>query len=128
MLAGRDIVNEYKNGQALIPVSMNATTNGVGVDCRDCGPEVIAVLNVGAAGGANTTCDVRLEESSDNSTFTNISGATFTQLGNTSSNTLQVIKTAKRSKRYVRAVATMGGGGTAAYCVGVSIHAPKVSY
>ena len=127
-MRGYDFVNERSHHGSIIPSLINTSTNGTAMACSAHGGEVAAILNVGAAGGANTTCDVRLEESADNSSFTNIEGATFTQLDNTSSNTLQVIKTTRRSKRYVRAVATIAGGGTPAYCIGVSLHAPKSYY
>jgi hypothetical protein len=52
------------------------------------------------------TLDVKIQESDDNTTFTDIVGATFVQV--TASNNLQAI-VFLRSKRYCRAVATIAG-------------------
>ena len=127
MNVGRDFVNEYNSAQSVKPAVLTSSTNGVGVDMQDCGPEVISVLSVGAASGTSATLDVKLQESDDNSTFTDISGATHTQLTDSDSNTTEVIQTAKRSKRYVRAVATLAGT-SPSFATSVTLHAPKTSY
>jgi len=126
MYAGRDIANEYQNALSLAPKSRTSTENGVGVDFRDCGPEVISVLTTGAISGTNTTCDVKLQESADNSTFTDISDATHTQV--TTANQHEVIVTAARAKRYVRAVATLASDTSPTVLCCATLHAPKASY
>lgn len=65
-----------------------------------------AYLDVGTVSGTTPTLDVKIQESSDNVTFTDITGATFTQVTATGANQEIHFVT---SKRYVRAVATIGG-------------------
>lgn len=126
MFAGPDIVNEYQSGQSLIPAVKTATENGSAVDFRDCGPEVFSVVTLGAASGTGPTCIVSLEESADNSTWTAISGFAHTTLTDTSDNSLEV-KSAIRTKRYVRQVATIAGT-TPSYAVAGALIGKKVSY
>lgn len=87
-----------------------ATANGTGADLRSYtntqGHEHAAHLNVGAASGTTPTLDVKLQESDDNATFTDITGATFAQRAAAGNETIHF----RTRKRYVRAVATIGGG------------------
>lgn len=86
-----------------------ASANGTGVDLQGYvnpgGRQMKAYLNVGAASGTTPTLDVKIQESDDDSTYTDISGATFTQA--TAAITEEIHF--RTSKRYVRAVATIGG-------------------
>lgn len=90
--------------------AVTSTTNGTGVDLQGTinpgGRGFGAWLAVSAASGTSPTCDVKIQESDDNSTFTDITGATFTQLTTTSTGELIQVRT---NKRYVRAVATLAG-------------------
>lgn len=89
------------------PVSRTATANGTGVDLIDvAGNMQTALLLTGAVSGTTPTLDVKIQESSDNTTFTDVAGATFTQ--QTAANQRQVISFAA-IKRYVRAVYTIAG-------------------
>lgn len=126
MYAGRDIPNEYKNAYSIRPQTLDSTTNGVAVDFQDCGPEVVSVLTVGAVSGTNATCDVKLQESADNSSWSDVSSATHTQV--TAANQHEVIQTGIRSKRYVRAKATLAADDTPNFDTCVTLHSPKISY
>ena len=85
-----------------------------------------AILTGGAVGGDTRTADVTFEESdASGSGYTAIAGAAMTQV--TAANGHEVY-TFKRSKRYVRAVITVGGTNTPTVLFGVSLMAKKVSY
>ena len=90
----------------LAPATRTSTANGTGVDLIDAEGPCAATLHVGTVSGTSPTLDVTIEESTDNSTFTAISGAAFAQI-TASSKALAL--NFKRSKRYVRAVATIAG-------------------
>lgn len=126
MFSGKDLANEYKWGQSLVSATRTSSGNGSAVDMQDCGPEVAAVLDVGTVTGTTPTLDVKLQESdTSGGTYSDISGATFTQV--TASNNQQTIQVANRTKRYVRAVATIAGTSPSFPC-SVQIVAPKQSY
>lgn len=124
MFSGKDLLTEYLISNTLAPAARTSSGNGTGIDLADTGPELFAFLNNGTTSGTTPTLDVKLQESSDNSTFTDITGATFTQLtaaGN------EVIRVANRTKRYVRAATTIAGTSPSFACA-VTLIAPKCSY
>lgn len=92
-----------------------ATANGTGLDMTTTVSgqhkpfiterEYKAIVSVGAVSGTTPTLDLKIQESDDNSTFTDITGATFTQLTAVGREEIQF----KSIKRYIRAVATIGG-------------------
>jgi len=90
-------------------LARTATANGTGVDLQDYvnvgGRQMKAYLNVGAKSGTSPTLTVKMQDSTDNSTFTDISGATFTQATTTTTEEIHF----QTTNRYVRAVATIGG-------------------
>lgn len=89
------------------PVSRTSTANGTGVDLIDvAGNMQSALLLTGAVSGTSPTLDVKIQESADNSTWSDVPGATFTQ--QTAANQRQLISFAA-IKRYVRAVYTLAG-------------------
>lgn len=89
-----------------------AATNGSSADCR--GFEDALVVVYAAPSGAGTTSDFKVQESSDNSAFSDVTGAAFTQITTAGGSKLYVgdIKLAKRLQ-YLRVVHT-GAGGSAA--------------
>ena len=93
--------------QTLRSQAMTSTTNGTGVDTLGFGNAMV-LLEVGAVTGTSPTMDVKLQDSPDNSTFTDISGATLTQV--TAANKSQTLSVNLDGKaRYIRAVATIAG-------------------
>jgi hypothetical protein len=130
-IVGRDLKTEYMSGPSLVPAAAKtSSTNGIGVDFRDCGPEVISIVNLGVLGGGdNATCIVKLQEADADSSasYADITGATHTTATRTSDNTTDVLTIANRTKRYVRCVATLAGG-SPSFCVACTLHSPKVSY
>lgn len=96
------------------PAAKTATITGTGVDMVKGDGRCFAVQDIGTVSGTNPTWDGKIQESSDNSSFSDITGATFTQV--TASTSLQVI-TFDRTKRYLRYVGTLGGTSTPTFGV-----------
>jgi hypothetical protein len=113
-----DVANNEVAGQSIIPQDLSATVNGSSVDFLTGDGGAWAELSTGARTGTTPTLDVKLQESDDDLTFTDISGATFTQV--TAANQRETINF-RRSKRYVRAVATLAGT-SPTFITSVTIH------
>lgn len=94
----------------LFPQVITATTNGTGVDVGNLtGTGLNAMVQLGAGTGTGTI-DVKLQESDVlGSGYTDIPGAAFTTLVVANVNTSYEVFTQKSTKRFVRAVATVGG-------------------
>ena len=97
------------------PASRSAgAVNGEGFDSKGY-DGVCAIVDVGAIAGS-TTLDVKLQDSDDNTTFADITGASITQLAaqSTEQPTIDVRLGGPANKaRYIRAVLTVGGASTA---------------
>lgn len=107
------MMREYTVLELFSAKRRTATANGTGVDLQPYintnGRELKAYLNVGyatsSASPVDPTLDVKIQESADNVTFTDISGATFTQATAATSEAIHF----QTNLRYFRAVATIGG-------------------
>lgn len=64
-----------------------------------------AIVSCGTVSGTTPTLDLKIQESDDNSNWSDITGATFTQLTAAGREEIHF----KSNKRYIRAVATIGG-------------------
>ena len=85
-----------------------ATGQTSGIDLRTYDGDVVFVLDSAAGGGSSPTLDITIEDSADNSSFSALSGAAFTQVtGTASAQTLDINK--DEAKRYVRIKYTIGG-------------------
>jgi len=111
-------------GTLLACDSRTASANGTGFDLEGSngaeGEAIIILSSDAASAGTDPTLDVKLQESSDNSTFTDISGATFTQVTNAASSQKISINT-NDVKRYLRAVGTIGGTSSPAFTYAVEL-------
>ncbi len=99
------------------------THNGTGID-RKGFEEALIVVNSGVNGSSGTV-DIKVQESSDNSTFTDISGAAFTQITESNDNNVYAGRlNLDPISRYIRVVAVVA---TAACDFGVDVilGAPK---
>ena len=99
---------ELKN---LLPaLTRTASANGTSVDLQGyVNPgrrQMKAYLNTGEVSGTTPTQDVKIQESADNTTFTDVSGATFAQQTTIGSEAIHF----RTNKRYVRAVTAITGG------------------
>jgi|TARA_B100000035_G_scaffold206531_1_gene176614 hypothetical protein len=86
-----------------------SSSNETGVDLQPYEGSMICVLDA-EAGGSGITYAVKIQDSADNSSFTDLSGAAFTT---TTANTALVEKLVvdiDDCRRYVRAVITVAGG------------------
>jgi len=107
-----DYVNRQRQGYdvdaALVPAAtVTATGNGDGIDIGENVELDIRMQVRGTVSGTTPTLDVTIEESDDNSSFSAIPGApAFTQATATGVDERIMVRT---TKRYVRAVKTVGG-------------------
>ena len=93
-----------------------ADSNETGVDLQDYEGDITLILDA-EAGGSGVTYAVKVQDSSDNSTFADVSGAAFTT---TTANTALVESLTVNTdeiKRYARVVIDVTGSGTGAVSV-----------
>lgn len=92
------------------PADRSATANGSAVDILNYEGQAAAILQSAAGTGTTPTLDVKLQDSADGSTgWADVTGAAFTQVTNATASA-QVLKfNASAVRRYIRAVATIGG-------------------
>lgn len=88
---------------------IDSSTNGSGVDVRDYIGLCKVIVDCSNVSGTSPTCTVKLQGSSDNSTWADISGATFTQATDEISVFESKDIVLDEQPRYIRAVATLGG-------------------
>ncbi len=125
--------NDFKsNARSLLsikPQVATATLNGGFVDMTNAELGLFALLQVGAVSGTNPTLDVTIEESDDNSTFTAVNdfrtgvAAAFAQI--TTADQI-VALTFKRSKKFIRLVATIAGS-SPSFALAGSLHGLRKS-
>ena len=85
-----------------------ATGQTAGIDLRVYDGDVVFVLDSAAGAGTSPTLDVTIEDSADNSSFSALSGAAFTQVTGTAA--AQAVSVNKDdARRYVRIKYTIGG-------------------
>jgi len=91
------------------------TANGTGVDARDFVGELAILLSAINVAGTTPTLAVKVQDSADNSSFTDIAGAVFTTVtdAGTKAATLEKITlNVDSARRYLRVVKTVGGTST----------------
>ena len=93
----------------LDPADRGTSANGSAVDILDYEGQAAAILQSAAGTGTTPTLDVKIQDSADGSTgWADVTGAAFAQVTNAAS--AQVLKfNASAARRYIRAVATVGG-------------------
>ena len=85
-----------------------ASGNGAGIDLQGYQGVLKIVLDSGAGGGTTPTLDVKIQDSTDNSSFTDVVNKAFAQVGAGAS--LQSLGIDTRGvKRYIRAALTITG-------------------
>jgi len=120
----RDVGGSVKTLMGIAPVvkTADATINGPGIDRRGYEGAVFC-LEVGAKGDqTGHTVDCKIQESDDNSSWSDVSGATFTQI--TTENTHGELNlNLQGRKRYVRMVVTITitGGSSPSIAVGGTV-------
>ena len=105
----------------LTPRTVTSSVNGSAVDLLTGDGRCFALQQVGTVSGTSPTLAGKIQESADGSTWSDISGATFTTV--TASDNVQAI-TFDRSQRYVRYFGTVGGS-SPSFAVAVLISEQK---
>jgi hypothetical protein len=101
-----DVKNQALLGASVYPATVNDTNNGSAIDLLEADGRCFAVQVIGTVGGTGPSLAGKIQESSDNSTWTDVSGATFTAV--TASSNVQTI-VFDRTKRYLRHHRTVSG-------------------
>jgi hypothetical protein len=110
----KDIKSDLGVSQSIAPQAVTATTNGTGIDLQGFNA-ALAVIDLGTFGGTTPTATIAIQESADNSTFTDVANADLLggdQLAEIdTSNDVAVYKRGyKGTKRYLRVAVTAIGG------------------
>ena len=94
-------------GVATAAVTSTATSSAI--DLLEYDGDVVLILDSAAGGGSSPTLDIKLTEcATTGGTYTDLSGATFTQVtGSASMQTLAINK--DECKRFIKIVQTIGG-------------------
>lgn len=88
---------------------VTASGNGTGVDVSDYVGDVKFTLDSSAGGGTTPTLDVKLQESDDDATYTDVTGGAFTQVTDAGPAFQSLTINVDGLKKYVRAVDTVTG-------------------
>jgi hypothetical protein len=108
--------------QLLAASTRTATATGTGLDKASYTGRGMVVVNIGTVTGTTPTCDVKIQDSADNSTFADVSGATLAQQTATGIGSFAV--DLDSTNRYLRVVATIAGT-TPSFPIAVSLIAKK---
>ena len=113
-------------GTLLACDARTASANGTGFDLEGSngaeGEAIIILASDAASAGASPTLDVKLQESdAEGSGYTDISGATFTQVTDAAQALEKITINTNDVKRYLRAVGTIGGTSSPAFTYSVAL-------
>jgi len=87
----------------------NADLDGTSIDLQDYEGMAAFILNSSAGTGTDPTLDCKLQDSADDSTFADVTGATWTQVTDAAA-LVEVLKlNVSNLRRYVKIVGTVGG-------------------
>jgi hypothetical protein len=94
----------------LVPNDVStATANSTGVDLLLYEGKMLCTLDA-EAGGSGITYAVKLQDSADNSSFDDLSGAVFSTTAANAASVQKLAVNIDDARRYVRAVITVAGG------------------
>ena len=115
----QDIKGNVSTATLLKSQAVAGTVNGPAVDLRSYRGNVMLLLNCAAAtAGSSPTFDCKVQESTDGSTgWTDVSGATFTQVTTTDSRQALSLDP-DTVKPYIRLVTTIGGTSSPSFPAG----------
>lgn len=108
--------------QILAPAAVTASNTGTtGVDLTKyiLKRQIKVMLNIGVVSGTNPTMDVKLQESVDNSTWTDVVSGAFAQQTAAGYNEIHV--KLLNTTKYVRMVSVIGGTSTPTFNMAVAI-------
>lgn len=123
----RNIATHQQTIELLPMQSVTGDGNGTGVLVTDYVGSLAVILTCKNTAGTTPTLDIKLQESDDNSTYTDISGATFTQVtdaGTAAATIEKIVVNVDACKKYIRAVKDIGGTNSPAFmtsCVALGV-------
>lgn len=100
-----------------------STVTATGIDISGYEGGLLLIQNVGVVSGTSPTLDGKWQSSTDDSTYTDISGATYTQVTATTSSQ-KVGFDVKNAAKYIRYVGTIAGT-SPSFTMGVQILGQK---
>src|SRR5688572_17932631 len=119
-----DLKNELTVTALQVPVSKTATfTAADDIDLKGYIGTVLVLQHVGTVSGTTPTLDGKIQTSTDDSTYADVSSATFTQVTATGS-TIGIAVDVRSVNRYLRYVGTIAGT-TPNFIVGVTVIGQK---
>jgi hypothetical protein len=116
-----DVADQALLGASVYPATVNDTNTGSAIDMIDADGSCFAVQVIGTVSGTSPSLAGKIQESADNSTWTDVTNATFTAV--TASNSVQTISF-ERTKRYLRHSRTVSGT-SPSFALGVLIGEQK---
>ena len=113
----RSLYDAIKAVVSLVPATRTASANGTGVDTLGYNSALI-VINAGDIDltTGDETYAFKVQDSADNSTFADISGATTTVTADNQTKLIRVDGLGTSVDRYIRVVATLAGTTPSAPC------------
>lgn len=120
-----DPKNELTVTRLSAPLAKTATfTAAADIDLKDYVGTVMIVQDIGTVSGTSPTLDGKMQTSTDDSTYADVTGATFTQATATEIASIQV--DVRSVNRYLRYVGTIGGT-SPSFIVGVTVIGQKAT-
>lgn len=111
----------------LLPAKQRtASENGAAINVRDFVGPLKLILSSGAGTGTTPTLDVKVQESDDGTTWTDVAGATFTQVTDAAGSFEAIVVDADALKAQIRAVATLGGTSPVFDCAVIGVGRQQV--
>jgi len=89
--------------------AITATGNGTGVDLKDYVGTAAIILDSTVGTGTTPTSNTKIQDSDDNSTFADVSGAAFAQVTNAGASQQRIALNVDSVRRYIRVVDTLTG-------------------
>ena len=121
-------IGNTRRAVTLLSLSANdvvtASVDRTGVDLQDYEGAITAILDA-EAGGASITYAVKIQDSDDNSSFSDVSGLAFTTTGANTALRETLSINSDDVKRYIRASITVAGGTGAGAVSVTALAAPK---
>ena len=118
-----DLKNSVDGGLSLAPAVRTTSANGTAVDLLTTDGGGFAVIQTGVITDGSHNVKLQEGDKSDGSDAADITGAT--QAIASTDGSKEFLVNFRRSKRYVRAVTTVGGSPSTGGIVGVSVYAMR---
>lgn len=104
----KDLAGQISHIALLANSSRSASVNGSGVDISQFQDSLAIIADVKAVSGTTPTADIKIQDSADDSSYADVSGAALTQI--TTSDSKQTLRLDTRGlRKYIRAVVTLAG-------------------